>query len=609
MKILFFFALMNASIYLSFSQSEDISIRRNDKNKNASTSFSQCRKTVLHQIRTELNESISLLKDTTNLPDSIFHLAYLGDFSLSGFGLTVAELESASGTTKDSERNTKCIVQLLNLEAKKANTFSQLNVLKTIRLDGIKLDKNRYWNILDSNQRKAWIEAADVRRMYDPLTKTILNGRPTNYLGVAAQVATLSFELGFEKDEKMVNDLLNHCVAILEKNNGWLNDGKGGEFRFDRYHFEYIRFVWESAIRMNRKDLLRKLEPWCESSDQIWTSLEHPISGSSFAYGRSLQNTWDDVWEYGDFMLKRKKRSTSEKKEILSRIFKTWKYYYENEYDNTRHVARMLDSGRACYGYVGASRIWGYSVHSLGKMLATLNGIRDQKLEKSDFPTYLPSRESISNFHLKENYRIWSIRTKTTRIIVPLVTGIGKPTNSDYQPILFAEGISEPPVGLATTHLLPGIYRNGNLYLPKMEFMPIRTKRIDSIVLRSSVWISKVDTLPAISSPNLLSVYQYQSKNNTFVLKYVLDNLDQTNSDSLLYSIWKSKWTGSPYEIAGRSPKWEIKAPDFEETHLVNDITKPEGRGAFTALPETVRLKLKSIKQPNVSWQIGLELP
>ena len=579
---------------------------------NTSIEFVDFSKSTITQIETEFEKSIELLKDTANLPDSIFNLAYRGDYSLSGFGISIAELEKARGKTENSERNLKLIVQLLNLEAKKANTFSQLNLLKTIRLGGLILEKNEYWKVLDFNQKEDWKAAADVRRMYDPVSKTILNGRPTNYLGVAVQIATLSYELGFEKDEKMVNELLEHCVLQLSNNNGWLNDGKDGDFRFDRYHFEYIRFVWEAAERMERNDIIKKLKPWCEQSDILWLSLMHPVSGSTFAYGRSLQNTWEDVWEYGAFMLKRKYRNIKEFGGILYDIHHSWNYYLKNEYDYIRHISRMLDNGRSCYSYVGPNRIWGYSVHAFGKMLGSINEIRDAGYSRLHFPFYYSHYKQGNNFFkLKNNYGIWVISSLNSRLVIPIVTGIGKPKNSDYQPIPFAEGISEPPVNLQTTHLLPGIYKNGKMYMPDLKLVSNpKRENTDSIQLKSSLWISKSDTLSEDLSPTLYVVYQYSKSevNNQFSMKYSFDNLEKVNADSIVYSIWKSKWKGSPYESGSFTPTWNIQAPDFALKEFKHDLTKPEGKGAFTSLPKRTDLLLKSPKG-NLNWTVKLNFP
>jgi len=556
-------------------------------------------------------------------PDSMFNSAVSGDFVWSGYGITLSEylnlIYFKKIPCKSSNKNKLIWESVKNflLKDSKGSTFSQLNILKSLEV----LNKDfpvdsfqryQFWHLFKDKEKAAIREAGDVRKMYDPATKTILNGRPTNYFGVAASIATLSYKLGFEKDEKMVNDLLDHCVQLLEKNNGWLNDGKEGEFRFDRYHFEFIRFVWESAMRMNRKSLLAKIEPWCDRSDEIWLKLMHPVSGAPFSYGRSLQNTWEDVWEYGAFMLKRRSRNNVEEKEILAQIHKTWDYFYKNEFDKTRHIARMLDPGRACYSYVGPNRVWGYSIHALGKMLASINEIKQEKLwdiKPARKIKYIPES---NYFSLKENYGLWIIRNKNTRITIPFVTGIGKPTNSDYQSIPFAEGISEPLVGMATTHLLPGIFKNGKMYLPKLSLTkaPYCYENNyfsgDSAHLSATKWISKSDTLPSDSSPVLKVVYY--NKNQLFSMVYQLQNLENAQADSLVYSIWKSKWQGSPYEVGFQKPTWEIDAADFEKKECIHDLMKPEGRGAFTALPGRTDLVLKK-PFGFQNWKVVLKYP
>ena len=614
-EIILFLTICSESGYSQYAKNVKTTTLKNPKPQTTPVYFSdplikfgEFSKTTFHQIGSEFEKSIELLKDTSNLPDSIFNHAYKGDFALSGFAISIAELEKFTGKTKNSGRNIKMIIQLLNLEAKNATTFSQLNLLKTIRLEGLNLLKNEYWNLLTNQQKEVWKAATDVRRMYDPVLKTILNGRPTNYLGVAIQIATLSYELGFERDEKMVNKLLDHCILQLEKNNGWLNDGRNGEFRFDRYHFEYIRFVWESAERMHRMDILEKLRSWCERSDNLWLGLMHPVSGSTFAYGRSLQNTWEDVWEYGVFMLKRKQRKKEEGELIMSQIFHTWNYYFKNEYDTTRHIARILDAERACYSYVGPNRVWGYSVHALGKMAASINEIRSAGYGLSNFPQN-PAYQPINHFfELKDKFGIWVIKTQNTRLIIPLVTGIGKPKNSDYQPIPFAEGISEPPVNLPTTHLLPGIYKRGKMYLPDLKLVSFpKGKNPDPIQLETGLWISKSDTLPADSSPILKVLYRY-SKSETksqLAMHYSLENKENIQADSVVYSIWQSKWKGSPYEMGSYVPHWEILANDFAQKEFAHDLSKPDGRGAFTALPNRTDLVKKSPKE-NLKWAVKL---
>ena len=586
------------------------------------------KESILWTIEKELQYSVEEIFSNKKFPsDSLFQIPIGGSFGWSGFGLTLSEYlnskriknKSSSSNRKRPHHGSSYYKTTFYPDKKKEVdiiwnsffadsgevTFSQLNILKSLQ----------FWREIDPNRsRESSIllsKVGDVRRMYDPILKKVLQGRPTNYLAVAAQIATLAREQKFEKDEFMVNSLVDFCIQNLEHNGGWLNDGKDGEFRFDRYHFEYIRFVWESTERIGRKDFLKRLEPICDKSDSIWLSLIHPISGSTFAYGRSLQNTWEDSWEYGAFMLTRKARSTKEQKQILAMMKKSWNFYFEEEYNQKRHVSRMLDTGRACYSYVSENRIWGYSVHAFGKMLASLSDIKDLGFDlETNFSKVKPQ---IGNnfFKLKDQYGIWVIRSQNTRLVVPIVTGIGRPKNSDYQPIPFAEGISEPPVGLATTHLLPGIYKNGKMYLPDLKLVSKpKSENPDSIILETRQWISKSDTLPWEVSPLLTAAYKFSKSDssNKFSMKYKLQNLEKAGPDSIVYSIWKSKWRGSPYEIDDFEPGWEIAAPGFMQKEFTHDLKSQEGRGAFTGLPG--RTDMVSYKpNRNLYWNVNLIYP
>jgi hypothetical protein len=164
---------------------------------------------------------------------------------------------------------------------------------------------------------------------------------------------------------------------------------------------------------------------------------------------------------------------------------------------------------------------------------------------------------------------------------------------------------------MPTTHLLPGIYKNGKMYLPDLKLVSVsRTDNPDSILLESTQWTSKTDTLQKENLPSLKVVFQYTKvdSKNQFSMKYSLENQEKTIADSIVYSIWKSKWIGSPYQMGSFIPNWEIKAPDFSQKEFTHDLMKPEGRGAFTALPKRTDLIVKFPKA-NLTWDVKLIFP
>jgi hypothetical protein len=164
---------------------------------------------------------------------------------------------------------------------------------------------------------------------------------------------------------------------------------------------------------------------------------------------------------------------------------------------------------------------------------------------------------------------------------------------------------------LPTTHLLPGIYKNGKMYLPdlKLDYAPKR-ENPDSIQLSAVQWISKSDTLKQDNAPTLKVVYQsFKVKSeHQFLMSYRLVNQDNIKPDSIVYSIWKSKWKESPYETRNVEPTWDINAPEFESQEFKHDLMKPEGRGAFTALPSRTDLKIIN-PEKDLKWSVKLIFP
>jgi hypothetical protein len=561
---------------------------------------------------------LKVLENQKELPDTIFGLATSGDFGWSGFFLSLCEYNAVAESLKNDKEPTPIIPtqkmlelgKLCFLKDYKGTTFSQLYLLKSLSFFGNDLKSNALWNSFPDSLKLKFETIADISKTYEPVSKTIVNGRPTNYFGVAAMIATYAWQLGFYKDRKVVDELLDHAFLQLEKNEGWLNDGKEGEFRFDRYHFEYLRFIWESAERVERKDLLQKLEPYLDKTDSLFLYSMHPLSCAAFPFGRSLQNVWEDNFEYIPFLLQRKNRSEDEQILFLEAFQKTFDFYFRYEYDTSRHHSGMLDPGRGCYSYVKPNRIFGYSFHSLGKFFGGVHALLDQgikeiKLSQSPLKKFNQSQEGSHFFPLKTGYGIWILRSKENRIIIPIVTGLGKPVASDYQPIPFAEGISMPPVALANSHILPVWKKNGKIYVPIMKASKYPFGKNQSMALHSTIWASKTDTLNREVSPLFTIEYQYlQTKSGPELnCNYSIKNLSPNQNDSLVFSYWHS--SEGPYEIRKKPWPYLITAPDFTQSRILHLPDAEEGKGAFTKLPYRNEFVLKPGRD-KARWKVQI---
>lgn len=538
-----------------------------------------------HFLEKEFSLHADLFLKQDSLPPTVFGLPYRGDFVLSGFASSLAQWYAHPlYKSPVPEKHLQLLKKLILTECPKAETFSQYNILKTLDAFGLPLEENALWKTFSANEQSQIRAAADVRRMYDPTKKTVRNGRPANYLGLAAKIVSMAYHMKLEQDSTLVHELIQQNLELLKQNEGWLNDGKPGEFRFDRYHFEYLRFLYEAAETMNRIDVLHDLKPFLQQSDRLWSILAHPISGSRFAYGRSLQNTWEDVWEYEPFLLKRQisDQNKGDKTEIFYRFFQAWDFYRSYEYDSLRHHSRMLDPGRGCYSYVSESRIWGYSIHALGKMM---HGLREIHPYANGVVWTKASDETKMEpkfFPLKQGYGLWLHTFQATRVVIPVVTGIGKPTHSDYMPIPFAEGISMPPVALASSHLTPTIRHDGKLYQPLWQLGISNPSLATNFSLEAEVWISAKDTLPASYAPKI--TMRCKPRKNGLRLHYAA-SLSQSipKNDSLIFSIFYPDFVRNPYAKSGDF-KWKFSGGNWlSETRNLNP-TESTAKGAFTRL-------------------------
>jgi hypothetical protein len=208
-------------------------------------------------------------------------------------------------------------------------------------------------------------------------------------------------------------------------------------------------------------------------------------------------------------------------------------------------------------------------------------------------------------FPLKTGYGIWLLRSENTRLIIPLVTGLGKPWVSDYQAIPLAEGFSQPPVSLASSHLLPVLKKRGKTYFPslKSQVFPMLTSK-NKFVLQSIHWVSKTDTLPVLEAPSLLLKYQFHAKDgiSTLVANYQFQNSESSLVDSLIFSFWHSE--PGPYLKSNPENFLNIEAPEFEKQRRYPLPNTEEGKGAFTPIPFRDEFFLAPKPGQKVNWNV-----
>jgi hypothetical protein len=90
-------------------------------------------------------------------------------------------------------------------------TFAQLAGALTLRHFGADLETNPLWQSLTADEQALWRSPLDSARFYDRQTRKVIN-LPENYLGVAARIVTIDFQLGLVTDRAFVDDELNRAA-------------------------------------------------------------------------------------------------------------------------------------------------------------------------------------------------------------------------------------------------------------------------------------------------------------------------------------------------------------------------------------------------------------
>src|ERR1700674_581443 len=115
--------------------------------------------------------------------------------------------------------------------------FSQLYAVLALKYFGQDLNSNPVWQGLSEKEQQAWRKLLDVSAFYDPKTQRVIN-LPENYLGVAARIAAISYQLGLLKDRALLESVIGRAARPFN-NGGIFSDDAPPTGRFDRYSNEY----------------------------------------------------------------------------------------------------------------------------------------------------------------------------------------------------------------------------------------------------------------------------------------------------------------------------------------------------------------------------------
>src|SRR6266850_5944639 len=235
----------------------------------------------------EMSAHLGDIRSYDPAPDKVFNAGTTGEYTWGSFMNSIGAYTALSGKRTLGDRDlAREVGQIGLLEYRlKGTRFSQLYGVLALRFFGRDLNSNPVWQGLNEQQRAQWRQFLDVSAFYDPKTQQVIN-LPENYLGVAARIASVSYQLGLLKDRALVDGVITRAARPFT-NGGIYSDDSPPTGRFDRYSNEYARFVWEAAEAADRKDILDAVRPSLKEQMRLWWDLVLP-DGYGYAWGRSM---------------------------------------------------------------------------------------------------------------------------------------------------------------------------------------------------------------------------------------------------------------------------------------------------------------------------------
>src|SRR4030095_4708005 len=161
----------------------------------------------------ELAAHLSAIKSLDPPPDRVLGVPTTGEFSWGTFMRALAAYADTTGQKELAGRDlVKVVGQIGLIEARNGSkTFSQLYAALALRHFGRDLKTNPLWLSLTPEEQKAWRTLLNPESFYDPKTNRVIE-LPDNYLGVAARIASISFDIGISSDRAFLDRLLDRAA-------------------------------------------------------------------------------------------------------------------------------------------------------------------------------------------------------------------------------------------------------------------------------------------------------------------------------------------------------------------------------------------------------------
>ena len=386
----------------------------------------------------ELAAHLNAIKSLDPPPDRVLGVPTTGEFSWGTFMRSLAAYAETTGNRELAGRELAKVVGQIGLIESRAGSkaFSQLYAALALRHFGRDLKTNPLWQSLSAEEQKAWRSLLNPERFYDPKTNRVIN-LAENYLGVAARIASIGYELGISNDRAFLDKLLDRAAIQFIEGNLYADDAPPTG-RFDRYSNEYARYIWEAAEIAGRKDLLDKVRPSLKVQMRLWWDIVSE-DGYGYNWGRSQGVvSYLDTPEIAGFLASHPEFRPAPLADIAALYYQAWNYL-QHDYRSDAHLLSIFAFGRGNYAYISRDREWQQTTGFFGKLANSHTPIMNA-LEKEGIATFpvVPTLTPVARFEFfrktpERSAGVWVVRQGALRFALPITTG-PKPGMSDYLP-------------------------------------------------------------------------------------------------------------------------------------------------------------------------------
>jgi len=419
------------------------------------------REEVNEFLNKELAAHLGAIKTLDPVPDRVLGVPTTGEFSWGTFMRSLAAYSDTTGKRELAGKDlVKTVGQIGLIEARAGSkAFSQLYAALALRHFGRDLATNPLWLSLSPDEQKAWLSLLNPERFYDPRTNRVID-LPDNYLGVAARIASIRYELGISKDRPFLDRLLDRAAVQFTSGAIYADDAPPTG-RFDRYSNEYARYIWDAAELAGRKDILDKVRPSLIKQMRLWWDL---VSEDGYGYncGRSQGIvSYLDTPEIAGFLAAHPEFRPAPLSDIAALYYQAWNYLH-HDYRPDAHLLSIFAFGRGNYSYISREREWQQTTGFFGKLanshMSLMNALVSEGM--TTFPA-VPSLGRVSRFEFFRRdpdrvFGVWLVRQDALSFALPITTG-PKAGASDYLPAPFGLAGFAAPVETIYPALVPNI--------------------------------------------------------------------------------------------------------------------------------------------------------